>query len=246
MYACVHAYMCTCTCPCAYTYAFTYTYSYSYSYSYSYNYSYSYSYRYTYTYTYTYIDNYMWSRFFSKRDALIHWDVNGILLTAIQHCPGLCHLVVEQQVITWNSKRLSVKICSFGRESMICSECRDLSWCQLCHDDYMWKPHINHAFPWWRNQMETFSTLLTICGGNSSITNEFPAQRPVMRSFDVFFDLRLNKRLSKQSWGWWLETLSPPLWRHCNATHISPVTHRDVKYGTGVTFSAHATPAGAP
>ena len=32
-------------------------------------------------------------------------------------------------------------------------------------------------------------------------------QRLVMRSFDVFFDLRLNKRLSKQSWGWWLETL---------------------------------------
>ena len=44
-----------------------------------------------------------------------------------------------------------------------------------------------------------------------------PAQRPVTRSFDVFFDLRLNKWLSKQSWGWWLDTLSHPLWRHCNA-----------------------------
>ena len=43
-----------------------------------------------------------------------------------------------------------------------------------------------------------------------------PAQRPVTRSFDVFFELRLNKRLSKQSWGWWFETLPPPLWRHCN------------------------------
>ena len=31
---------------------------------------------------------------------------------------------------------------------------------------------------------------------------EFPTQRPVTRSFDVFFDLRLNKRLSKQPWGW--------------------------------------------
>ena len=47
---------------------------------------------------------------------------------------------------------------------------------------------------------------------------EFPAQRPVTRSFDVFFDLRLNKRLSKQSRGWWFETLSRPLWRHCNET----------------------------
>ena len=42
------------------------------------------------------------------------------------------------------------------------------------------------------------------------------AQRPMTRSFDVFFDLRLNKRLSKQSWGWWFETLSCSLWRHCN------------------------------
>ena len=46
--------------------------------------------------------------------------------------------------------------------------------------------------------METFSVLLAICGGNSPVTGEFPAQRPVTRSFDVFFDLRLNKRLSKQ------------------------------------------------
>ena len=45
---------------------------------------------------------------------------------------------------------------------------------------------------------------------------EFPTQRPVTRSLDVFFDLRLNKRLSKQPWGWWFETLSWSLWRHCN------------------------------
>ena len=45
---------------------------------------------------------------------------------------------------------------------------------------------------------------------------EFPAQRPVTRSFGVSFDLRLNKRLRKQSWGWWFETLSRPLWRHRN------------------------------
>ena len=56
--------------------------------------------------------------------------------------------------------------------------------------------------------METFSTLLALCVGNSPLPGEFPAQGPVTRSFDVFFDLRLNKRLSKQSWGWWFETLS--------------------------------------
>ena len=50
---------------------------------------------------------------------------------------------------------------------------------------------------------------------------EFPAQRPVTRSFDVFFDLRPNKRLSKQPWGWWFETLSWSLWCHCNEKQIS-------------------------
>ena len=72
---------------------------------------------------------------------------------------------------------------------------------------------------WWRHQMDTFSALLAICAGNSPVHGEFPTQRPVTRSFDGFFDLRLNKRLSKQSWGWWFETLSRPLWRHSNVTH---------------------------
>ena len=62
--------------------------------------------------------------------------------------------------------------------------------------------------PWWCHQMETFSALLA--------PGEFPAQRPVTRSFDVFFDLRLHGRLSKQSSGWWFETPSWSLWRQCN------------------------------
>ena len=68
--------------------------------------------------------------------------------------------------------------------------------------------------------METFSALLAICAGNSPVTGEFPAQRPVTRSFDVLFDLRLNKRLSKQSWGWLFGTPSRPLWRHCNVREV--------------------------
>ena len=54
--------------------------------------------------------------------------------------------------------------------------------------------------------METSSALLAICAGNSPVPGEFLAQRPVTRGFDIVFDLRLNKRLSKQSWGWWYET----------------------------------------
>ena len=71
------------------------------------------------------------------------------------------------------------------------------------------KGGLVYDIPW----METFSALLAICAGNSPVTGAFP----VTWSFDVFFDLRLNKRLSKQSRGWWFETPSRPLWRHCNA-----------------------------
>ena len=60
-----------------------------------------------------------------------------------------------------------------------------------------------HMQAWWHHQMETFSALLALCAGNSPVTGEF--KRPVMRSFDVFFDLYLNKGLSKQFLGCWFE-----------------------------------------
>ena len=76
----------------------------------------------------------------------------------------------------------------------------------MAHDDVIiWKHFPALALLW-----------LAFCAGNSPVTGEFPAQRPVMRSFHVFFDLLLNKRLSKQSWGWWFETPSRSSWRHCN------------------------------
>ena len=81
--------------------------------------------------------------------------------------------------------------------------------------------------------METISALLAIRAGNSPVSGEFPAQRPVMRSFDVSFDLRLNERLSKHSWGWWLETPLLPLWRHNNGI-------RRVDYGSIYMSSIYA------
>ena len=74
----------------------------------------------------------------------------------------------------------------------------------------VWPLHAIYymSAPWWRHQMETFSALLALCAGNSPVTGEFPSQRPVMRSFDIFFYLRLNKRLSKQSRRRWFETPS--------------------------------------
>ena len=79
---------------------------------------------------------------------------------------------------------------------------------------------------WWRHKIETFSALLAICAGNSPVPREFPTQRPVTRSFDVYFDLRPNK-LSKQCWGWYFETQSCSLWRHRNgSSHLSLFTAR--------------------
>ena len=89
-----------------------------------------------------------------------------------------------------------------------------------------------------------------LCGDFTG-PGEFPTQRPVTRSFDVFFDLRPNKRLSKQSWGWWFETLSRSLWRHCNGVvpllehrrYASPaLTHRYFAYTPLNAFSRKEAP----
>ena len=85
----------------------------------------------------------------------------------------------------------------------------------------------SHHITWWRHQMETFSALLAFCAGNSSVTGEFPSQRPVTRSFDVFFEFSLNKRLSKESWGWWSETSLHSLWRHCNDIRSHGTTYHN-------------------
>ena len=65
------------------------------------------------------------------------------------------------------------------------------------HDDVIQWKHFPHYWPFVRGIHRS-------------------PQRPVTRSFDVFIDLHLNKRLCKQSWGWWFKTPLRSLWRHCN------------------------------
>ena len=77
----------------------------------------------------------------------------------------------------------------------------------------------------WRHQMETFSASLALCDGNSRVTGEFPSHRPVTRSFDIFFDLRLNRRLGKPTR--LLETPSHSLWRYCNAENNFAQAYRN-------------------
>ena len=116
--------------------------------------------------------------------------------------------------------------------------------CSLWAVEMHWFGHFRHGpkqrahkrlkrvrgdISWCRHQMETFSALLAICAGNSPVPGEFPTQRPVTRSFDVYFDLRPDKRLSRQSWGWWFETLSHSLWRHRNDLRNYPVGFHDSK-----------------
>ena len=89
-----------------------------------------------------------------------------------------------------------------GQVLHICMMKRGASWLYI-----LW-------ISWWRHQMGTFSASLVLCAGNSPVTGEFPAS-----------DAELwCKRLSKQSWGWWFETPSHSLWRHCNVVEYSPIS----------------------
>ena len=97
----------------------------------------------------------------------------------------------------------------------------------ICGTRGRWFKVLNSAiFTHWRKNTMTSSygnifRVTALCAENSTVTGEFPSQRPVTWSFDVFFDPRLNKRLSKQSWCWWFETPARPLWCHCNACGIT-------------------------
>ena len=71
------------------------------------------------------------------------------------------------------------------------------------HTHWIIKTHsISRASsPRWRHQMETLSALLAHCAGNSPVTDDFPTQRPVTQSFDVFFHLRVNLRRQRAHYG---------------------------------------------
>ena len=82
----------------------------------------------------------------------------------------------------------------------------------LIYEHMLWIKFKCNSYTWWSHQMETFSVLLALCAGNSPVTGEKASDAELW----CFFDLCLNKRLSKQSWGWWFATPSRSLWRHCN------------------------------
>ena len=154
--------------------------------------------------------------------------------SAVKTCVKLCRLkMIRRYLSYWQTNTRGKKLFKWSTAILITMRLNPILFCKnydpvcsifikttvmlyISQEAWNIPEHKSFSGTWWRHQMETFSGLLAICEGNSPVPGEFPAQRPVTRSFDVFFDLRVNKRLSKQSWGWWFKTLSRPWWRHNN------------------------------
>ena len=82
---------------------------------------------------------------------------------------------------------------------------------------------IGDILPWWCNEIETFSVLLAPCEGKSPVTGEFPSQRPVTRSFGVFFVLRL----------WWTSARPLAMCRMGGSSQSSTDTEYEAKTSSG-------------
>ena len=114
--------------------------------------------------------------------------VMAYCLTAPSHYLNQCWLIIK--VVLWHSRD---NISAFENYSFV-------------HDDVIkWK-----HFPWYWPFVKGIHRW--------PVTGELPAQWPMTRSFDVFFDLRPNKWLSKQWRRWWFETPSRSLWCQCNGS----------------------------
>ena len=79
-----------------------------------------------------------------------------------------------------------------------------------------WAMFMNHEWIIMTSSNGIFSALLAFFAGHTPVTGEFTSQRPVTRNFDIFFDLRPNKRLRKEPWGQRFGAPSRSLWRYCN------------------------------
>ena len=131
---------------------------------------------------------------------------------------GCCHLVaMSRPEPMWTTHEAHANAMSFSVQSYLSMVGMHLK----LSSAKFWP--FSSRVTWRGHEMDTFSALLPLCAGNSPVTGELPSQRPVMRGFDVFLDLRLNKRLSKQSRRRWFEMPSRSLWCHCNDSIIFSV-----------------------
>ena len=150
---------------------------------------------------------------------LIQWNITAFVCNRLR-----AHNICRSTTETWQFTVIITMITLARKASYETIDRFDI---EIAHDFFIAKrvsnnactsldciamSHLIHSvvIPWWRHQMETFSRYWLFLRGihRFPVPGEFPTQRPVTRRFDVFFDLRLNKRFSKQSWGWWFEALS--------------------------------------
>ena len=116
-----------------------------------------------------------------------------------------------------------------------------MAWCHQATNCYLGQCWTNTALSS-EMMMSSNGTIFRITGPlcrEFTGPGEFPVQWPVTWSFDVFFDLHLNKRLSKQPWGWWFETPPWSLWRQCNgcaATFTWKQFHKKCPYIQFLTY----------
>ena len=128
--------------------------------------------------------------------------IKGICLNSIHQCDEPAGKLVG----------LSLPIISYQYWGWIFYNLWSVWWDVLCDLSTI----LNYFISWWHHQMETFSSLLALCERNSPVTGEFPSQRPVAQSFEVFFDLLQNKGMCKESRRRWFEMPLRSLRCHCN------------------------------
>ena len=117
-----------------------------------------------------------------------HTGHRWIPLTKASGAELWCFLWSEQTAEQTLEMALTCEAIALIMTSLLCSNLNCSFACIGCIYIYI---YIS-----WRHQMETFSALLAIYAGNSPVPGEFPSQSPMTRTFDVYVDLRLNKRLS--------------------------------------------------
>ena len=126
-----------------------------------------------------------------KRNAMTynHMERNEVYIFEYELFPFGCF------VLNGCESNICCDVCNQPIKALMVTKITD-----MCRRKPIFLAHMSYL-PWW-HQMETFPTWLALCAGNSPTTptpSQFPSRRPVTRGFDIFFDLRLNKLLSKQS-----------------------------------------------
>ena len=119
-------------------------------------------------------------------------------VVVVAHIPCRCmwkFLFMVVRVVSSASKTTLPIVDRIWRYLTTANNNKAWTMCIILECSVWFRRYVIRVITWWHLQMETFSAFLVLCEGNLPVTGGFPTQRPVMQSFDVFFDLHLNKQL---------------------------------------------------